>query len=192
LFCELFPFYHSFFQSNDKSSQYRQELGSALGVADRLHGKGNYIPEHMLLGLLLLPWARQTFPFLSSNGEKKSGDAYAMSRSIRQELDTNLLHLNLKKAIREQIAGLLSHLPLFSSNDRDKWPRWLSKKSYFKERSHFYMMYKEAYGGQPVEIKMVAKSSGKPTKKKKSGPSRGGRRPAFSIKEQKGGVFGFK
>jgi len=46
--------------------------------------------------------------------------------------------------------------------------------------------------GQPVEIKMVAKSSGKPTIKKKSGPSKGGRRPAFSIKAQKGGVFGFK
>lgn len=200
LFCELFPFYHSFFQSNEKSSQYRQELGNALGVADRLHGKGNYIPEHMLLGLLLLPWALHTFSLLNSNKAQKRGDAYAMSRSIRQKLDTNLLYLNLKKAIREQVAGLLSHLPLFSSNDRDSfqhplegynWPHWLSKKSYFKERSQFYMMYREAFGGQPAEIKMVA-MSGKSKRMKKRGVSKGGRRPAFSRNEQKGGVFGFK
>lgn len=192
LFGELFPFYNRLLLQSKNKSKYRQELIAALAVADRLHEKGSCIPEHMLLGLLLLPWAMYTFPALGSGDVQKRGDAYSLSLSIRKELDTNLLHLNLKKAIREQIAGLLSHLPLFASNDHDKWPRWLLKKSYFKERSQFYMLFREARGGKAVETLIMPRSSGKPRQKEKRGPSRGGRNPVFSRKEQKGGVFGFK
>ena len=109
----------------------REELGSALAVADRLNSEGSYIPEHMLFGLLLIPWAMHSYP-LQGETVWKSGEAFALSRNIRKELDKNLYDLNLKKAIREQIAGLLSHLPLLSNNDREKWPRWQKNKSYFK------------------------------------------------------------
>ncbi|MBC8318838.1 MAG: poly(A) polymerase [Desulfobulbaceae bacterium] len=192
LFGELFPFYNDLLLKGKDNLKYRQELVAALAVADRLHEKGNCIPEYMLIGLLLLPWAMYTFPVLANSTDQNRGDAYAMSLTIRKKLDINLLHLNLKKETREQIAGLLSHIPLFASNDGGTWPNWLSKKSYFKERSHFYMMYREAGGGKPVKALIVPRTSAKPKLKKKRGSSGGGRNPVFSRKEQKGGVFGFK
>ena len=91
---------------------------------------------------------------------------------------------------------LLINLPVFVRNaKKDKWPAWLSKKSYFKAGLHFFEVYREVKGGSAakafsLEPQGTRKRQSKPPRnRKRTGKS--SRTPAFA-KGAKGGVFGFK
>ncbi len=193
LFAELFPFYRSLLAADKKLVT---ELAALLAVSDRLQGDGGQMAESVLLGLILIPWAMANYPVLAgSDGE--FGDLFALSRQIRQDLDQHLQHLNLKRLIREEIAGMLSRLPLFACHARKGWPRWLQKKSYFKDSSRFYLMYCESKEGKPVaDLRPVAPPATSGGGKKPGGRGRRnkGRRQlaSFASDSQKGGVFGFR
>ena len=187
LFFVIFPFYENIISSreNEKTSL----LLSLFGVMDRLQKEGYKIPDHLLLALLLIPWVQHTFPLMQ---EKITGkEAYAMSRDIKTALDKNLPHLNIKRADKEHIAGLLANLSLFASLYKTgKWPRWLTRKSYFKEGSQFYRIFREASGGKPVTALKLDQKTVK-TKSRKRGSRSTGCKVA-SAPNTKGGIFGFK
>ncbi len=187
IFYEIFPFYRAVLAENEEKTEL---LSRIMAVLDRLHAQEEYIPEPVLLGFFLIPWAQMMFPQMQEN--LKNGDFYRLSLSIRSELDGILNHMNIKRATKEHIASLLSRLNLFALHDKDdKWPKWLAKKSYFKESSLFYMMYREAMGGKDVSSLKLAKPPSK-TSGRKRPPRRGSRGSAFARKGQKGGVFGLR
>lgn len=170
-------------------------LENHLSVIDRLRGEEVGLEDDLLLSLLLLPWARKSFGVASDH--LKIGEAFGRVRQIRDALKENLAHLDIKRAAKEKIAGKLGLLPLFEQNSSDKgWPRWLTKKSYFKDNLLFYHISVEADGGETVDADLFPRPA---AKKEKPRPSRNrprprqrGRGPAWAPRHQKGGVFGFK
>jgi poly(A) polymerase len=99
-------------------------------------------------------------------------------------------HLNIKRGDKEHIAGLLANLSLFSNEkNKGKWPRWLTKKSYFREGSQFYKIYQEALTGTPAQDLKFASVPGRQKGKKRS---RAGYKNVAFAPNTKGGVFGFK
>jgi len=170
-------------------------LENHLSVIDRLRGEEVGLEDDLLLSLLLLPWARKSFGVASDH--LKIGEAFGRVRQIRDALKENLAHLDIKRAAKEKIAGKLGLLPLFEQNSSDKgWPRWLTKKSYFKDNLLFYHISVEADGGEKVDADLFPRPA---AKKEKPRPSRNrprprqrGRGPAWAPRHQKGGVFGFK
>lgn len=187
LFYSIFPFYRETLEEEGEKNQIL--LSSILGVIDRLHNEKQRMQDALLFALILIPWAQANFPEMSK--KLKNGEIFALSRSIRLEFDKILGHLNIKRSSKEHIASLLSHLNLFTQNDNDgKWPAWLKKKSYFRESSQFYLIYREATGGKPVSSLKLPRSTSKSRPKRRK--PRRGRGPAFARSSQKGGVFGFK
>jgi poly(A) polymerase len=186
IFHTFFPFY-----SKEITEESRKSLVSCLAVADRLQLAGGRLPEAFLFGLLLLPWALQEFDLL--NTPAKGG---GLNRKVRDKVDQNLKHLNIKRSQKEAIATLLLNLPVFISNSvKENWPAWLSKKSYFKEGLSFFQVYQEATGGPVVkavnlELPRSGKKMNKPSGRGRK-RSKGSRTPAFA-KRTKGGVFGLK
>jgi poly(A) polymerase len=188
LFVELMPCYQKMLDPGVVTS-----LQAHLAVVDRLRAEGVVFDDDFLLSLLLLPWARKTFPELATS--LKIGEAFALCRRIRDALKKGLSHIDIKRATKENIASKLGLLPLFEQNVSVKgWPAWLKKKSYFHDNLPFYLMSAEAGGGelvdvsvfpQPVQRKERPRPTGKRTKRR-------GRGPAWSKSKQKGGVFGFK
>ncbi|MBI5557562.1 MAG: polynucleotide adenylyltransferase PcnB [Deltaproteobacteria bacterium] len=188
LFFVLFPFYQTVFADRNKGQQGL--LKRILSVIDRIHQEKQQMTEPFIMGLFFIPWAQHNFAEM--NLPLKNGQIHALFGELRNELDHHLQHLNISKAAKEHIAALLSRLGLFAAKDNDGvWPGWLTKKSYFKENSQFYMVYREATGGQPVadlELPRPEKKSRAP----RQSPGRSGRSPAFSRKKSKGGIFGLR
>lgn len=176
-----------------------ESLQSYLAVSDRLWAKGVVFSDDIFLSLLLLPWARKTYPEYAA--PMKIGEAFALSRRIRDDLKQDLAHIDIKRATKEQIAAKLGMLPLFEHNASAKgWPHWLQKKSYFKENLLFYLLCAEAGGGELVDDSICPKAKpiqqrrdrARPRPTGKKSRSRRGRGPAWSTSKKKGGVFGFK
>lgn len=192
LFFEIYPCYLYLL---DKEEEDKDLLLNIMAVIDRLRGRGIVLPESVLLALSLIPWAQHYFPKLATR-QKSLNFAYSLSRSIRERLEQEMAHLSLKRLVRAHIAGLISRLPLFAAYDNGKnWPAHLKKKSYFRESSQFYMIYREALGGEAVEsVNFAEKSAVKPRSGQKPRERRykGGGGPAFAPKGQPGGVFGLK
>lgn len=188
VFYELFPCYQGVFEDNGDERQ--ELLANIFGVIERIQSSQLQLSEAFLLGLCLIPWAQKNFPEMQE--QMKNGKLFGLSRKIKNELDSSLDHLNIKKATKEYIAALLARLNLFATNDKEgKWPSWLRKKSYFRDNSQFYMIYREATGGEPAEIDELPS----PEKKKRfhrQSPRRNGRVPSFTRKKEKGGVFGLR
>ncbi len=188
IFFFLFPFYKQIINPADKEDEKTRLLISLFKVIDRLHSQDKQIPDHLLLALILIPWAENSFSLMQDKITGKA--AFAMSREIKSQLENNMQHLNIKRADKELIAGLLANLSLFSSQkNKGKWPRWLTKKSYFREGLQFYKIYQEAHSGTPA-INLQFASSQVRTKNKKRG--RAGYKNVAFAPNTKGGVFGFK
>lgn len=187
LFFVLFPFYKEILTNGEDE---KKDLLALFAVIDRLHMDGLKIPDHLLLALVLIPWAQHTFPLMFKEGIK-SKEAYSLSRNIKAVLDNNLPHLNIKRADKEHIAGLLANLSLFASlRKTGKWPRWLTRKSYFREGSHFFRMYREAKEGKEAfSLQFSQKTKSSKIKKRSSGF---GRSKIAYAPNTKGGIFGFK
>ncbi|MFP3982509.1 MAG: poly(A) polymerase [Desulfurivibrionaceae bacterium] len=202
LFFEIYPCYLYLLENKEAGTKSLRDI---MAVIDRLRQKGCVLPEYILLGLTLIPWAQHHFPVLAEK-QKGLGAAYSLSRDIRDRLEQEMAHLNLKRAVRAQIAGLISRLPLFAAHDTGRnWPAHLKKKSYFSESSQFYLIYREALGGpevQSVNFSEIRPRKARPAQKPEGRPAGGqpnGKRrrktaggPAFAPKDQEGGVFGLK
>ncbi|MEW6518915.1 MAG: polynucleotide adenylyltransferase PcnB [Thermodesulfobacteriota bacterium] len=188
VFHVLFPFYQGVFAGKD--SERQELLARIFAVIERIQSSSKPLSEPFLLGLFLIPWAQQNFPEMQE--QLKSGKLHALSRRIKIELDTNLDHLNIKKATKEYIADLLARLNLFAAHESDgNWPSWLRKKSYFRENSQFYMIYREAAGGETAEVVELPVPE-KKVRHPRQAPRRSGRAPAFPREKSKGGVFGLR
>ena len=190
LLTSLLPFYAEVLAQGG----VEEELGQLLTAVDLAQSKGGRLKDDMLLAMLLLPWAKHRFPDLK--GGLKTGDAFALSRVIRDDLKHSMAHLDIKRALKEQIATTLSLLPLFTKNSGKNWPKWLTKKSYFTHGLLFYGLVQQAGGGDVVAESLWPKA---PRVAKKTTPvsaprprSKRGRGPAYSNSKSKGGVFGFR
>lgn len=190
LFVVLFPFYAEVLA--EKGEDHRQLLGRLCVVIDRIHGDDKQqLPEGLLLALLLIPWAQWCFSEMSV--ELKNGETYSLSRKIRDELEKRLRHLNIKRAVKEQIAALLARLNVFAAGyEEGKWQARLKRKSYFKENSQFYLLYREACGGEPAAELLINVPGRKKERAEKRPDRRKGRGPAFARQGVRGGVFGLR
>ncbi len=91
----------------------------------------------------------------------------AFAKATRTKIDHNLQHLNVKKAQKEALTRLLLNLPIFIRyGDNEKWPAWLTRKSYFADGLLFFRLYQEATGGPVVPGETVPQPKPAPTRKK--------------------------
>jgi poly(A) polymerase len=183
-----------------KGLSCREQLGKILAVIDRLNllqTKQNRPKpsQSFILALILIPWADRKYGL--SQQQLKGHAIFHFSKKLREDLDRNIgPQLNLRRSIRQEIAMLLTNLPIFMQHCRDgNWPKWLQKKSYFKDSSLFFHFYQEALTDQPVPERSVDHIVGSSDlenreqfDKKKSHRKT---KPAFSSR-RRGGVFGFK
>lgn len=188
LFFVFFPCYKGG-ETSGKQGVF-EELLNLLAVVDRLQSGECLLPDFMLLALMLLPWARVEMDLLSTL--RPTRDTYKLSRAIRAELDENLAHLDIKRAAKEAISGLLGNLPVFQTHATGRdWPKKLQRKSYFRDGLLFYQIYCEATGGKPV-AKIPAHMAQNHTMKakKRTKRRRSSRTPLLA--KTKGGIFGLK
>lgn len=187
LFFIAFPFYEKIITAQPEDCESLKHLLGILTVIDRLHGKGQKIPDSMVLALVLVPWAQESLSLMTA--VRKGAEAFAFSRRLRHDLDQILLHLNITKSMKEEMTALLTNLPLFQRYSKKKdWPKWLTRKSYYQKGFQFHRIYMEAMGGSPVEtLSLPSTSKHKPRKRPHR---RDSRTPAFTKK--KGGVFGLR
>ncbi len=193
VFFTLFPFYESLASDPDG----REEILNVLGVVDRLHAGGHKhkIPEYMLIGLLLYPWMKKEHDLL--NRELKGGGYRQLFNDVRGSLDKSVCgRFNIRRSAKEALTTLYVNMPNFYRCQKEKkWPKWLKRKSYFKDCSRFSALVVEAEGGRTAaeelfggaeETNAVSISN----QGNGNGRRRRGGEPAFSLK--KGGVFGLR
>jgi len=195
LFFLLLPCYDGIItREPEEPSAQTSLMFSLCQVIDRLHGEGSPLSEHLLLALLMLPWAQARFNLLNLQAESR--EAFTFSRTLRTQIDVHLEHLNVKRASREEITSLLVNLPAFVRHGAEQdWPGWLKRKSYFSDGLLFFHLYQEALGGAPANLALQPESCSSPKiVKSRTGkprpPRPESRTPAFSGK--KGGIFGLK
>ncbi|MDG4475574.1 poly(A) polymerase [Thiovibrio frasassiensis] len=195
MFFLLLPCYEGIISREPEApTEETQLLFSLCQVIDRLHSEGTPLPEHLLLATLLLPWAQARFNLLHLPAEGR--ESFVFSRNLRAEIDSQLVHLNVKRASREDITSLLVNLPVFVRHGAEQtWPAWLKRKSYFPDGLLFFQLYQEALGGSPADLAPRPEPSlpprhGKPRTGKSRKPRTESRTPSFSGK--KGGIFGLK
>ncbi len=203
LFFTIFPFYSYLLDEEDELSF----LKSMLQVIDRLQPAGAEdkvkIPEYMLLGVLLYPWLEKELKI--SQRELARGGYHELMIEIRSLLDKSISsRFNLKRGVKDSLAIMLVNQSNFLARYQQKqWPRYLQKKSYFKDCLRFCAIIIEARGGEKVDealfvsylqkkkkysavVPPPAVSGGNGESKKNHRRSQG--QPAFS--SEKGGVFG--
>ncbi|OGQ97524.1 MAG: poly(A) polymerase [Deltaproteobacteria bacterium RIFOXYD12_FULL_57_12] len=198
IFVVLLPFYKKYLL-DDAADTTRVRLLANLGIIDRIHGQGALLPDHLLLALLLLPWAKAELNLAAA--PQKGPQAHQFSRLLRARIDEILVPLNISRAVKEVVALLLANLPLFEQEDRKGseggWPKWLKKKSYFKDCERFYRLLHEVDRSPqplaPIDPELVNEITRPASRKSaKRRPShRGSRGPAFASNSG-GGIFGLK
>ena len=196
IFYVLFPFYRDV-HATPESTQNRELLLAIQAVVNRLHSKGMMLPDQLLFSLLLLSWAIAEYDLLNKN--YKGPEFHRFLHKIRNRLDEILGSMSIKRAHKESIALHLVTLPQFIRfADENNWPKWLKRKSYYRECDLFYRIFSEASTGKKVPEHIVAESVRQLTSKAKHKPSRkrrykkrGTPGPAFTGKKD-GGIFGLK
>ncbi|WP_232362474.1 polynucleotide adenylyltransferase PcnB [Desulfogranum mediterraneum] len=202
----LFPMYLPYLQDPSSREQVWGELQRLLQVLDRLQGarkegKAVQIPEFMLLAVLLLPWALRHFKLFET---QVRGQAYQqLAKKIRAELDLHIgEQFNIKRMAKDSLATLLINLPTFHALGKEQnLPKWLRRKSYFRDCSRFYGLYRESLGSFEVKAESFQQEQAggpapellpeKSVKSKGNGSGRrGGMNPAFSSSKE--GVFGLR
>ncbi|MEN8142982.1 MAG: poly(A) polymerase [Thermodesulfobacteriota bacterium] len=172
----------------------REQLARYFAVSDRLNAAGIQLPEPFLFTLLLLPWAQKEFGIPDSL--LKKGPGGGVVSKLRKRVDESLHHLNVKRHARDTITGLLVNLPVFIQHaGKDVWPKWLTRKSYFKDGLLFSQVYFEATGGEQVSIQQIEISEPvakprKQTARRRKSSAKGNRKPAFAA--ARGGIFGLR
>ena len=196
LFYVLFPFYQAVHNTPERKTN-RELFLKIQGVVDRLHSQNMHLPDQILFSLLLLPWAIAEYDLL--NIHIKGPEFHRFLQKIRGRLDDILGPMSIKRAHKESIALHLTNLPQFIRFSRENsWPKWLKRKSYYKECDLIFRIFSEASFGKEIPEHLVTKSvqqfrsasrqkaprKQRYKKKKSSGP-------AFAGKKN-GGIFGLK
>jgi poly(A) polymerase len=201
IFFSLFSIYKQIlFSPHAKNTSAREQIGKILRVIDRLNllqtNQNKSKPsQSFILALSLIPWAEEKYGL--TRQQLKGHAIFHFSKKLREDLDRNIgPQLNLRRSIRQEIAMLLTNLPILMQHRRNgNWPKWLQKKSYFRASSLFFHAYQEALTDQPVPSNFVEsiKDSQDIINKEQSDnlASRRKTKPAFSPR-RRGGVFGFK
>lgn len=192
----IFPFYKDILGPPEKSRNRKLFL-ALMGCIDRLLSRGVTIPDHLLFSLLLITWAIERFDVLNKN--LKGAEFHRFIKSIRAELDEILGHMSIKRATKESIALHIATLPQFMRYAKENsWPKWLKRKSYYRECDLFFRIFTEATGGKKIPERVVAdsvkyyagKTKSKPARKRRY-KKRGSPGPAFRNKKS-GSIFGLK
>ena len=196
IFYVLFPFYQPVHEA-PKGLQNRELLLAIQAVVDRLHSKGLILPDQLLFSLLLLPWAITEHNLLNQN--YKGANFHRFLHKIRGRLDEILGPMSIKRSHRESMALHLVTLPQFIRFAKENnWPKWLKRKSYYRECDLFFRIFSEASAGKKVPehlaAELVPQITAKPKRKpprKRRYPKRGTPSPTFTGKKN-GGIFGLK
>ncbi|MGE4560614.1 MAG: poly(A) polymerase, partial [Desulfobulbus sp.] len=202
----LFPLYREYLQG-EEGAVVRDELMRVFSVLDRLHSKDRgddepiKVPEFFLLATLLLPWACQRYKLPDTN--VRGQGFHRLSRMIRDDVDHSFGEpFNVQRMAKESMTTLLINLSTFHhTRSQGGDPKWLKKKSYYKDCSRFYDFYLEMQGIAAVQPdRFVVEPAPAEAMEVISLPEEGnghsgarGRRgvnPAFSSKTQ--GVFGLR
>ena len=200
----LFPLYQACLQE-EGGAQVRDDLIRVFSVLDRLHNKKRTendikVPEFFLLATVLLPWACQRYKLPETN--VRGQGFHRLSRTIREDVDHYFGQpFNVQRMAKEAMTTLLINLSTFHHyRSQGDDPKWLKKKSYYKDCSRFYDFYLEMQGVKAVELeRFVVESPPVEAMEVVSVPegngdsSTRGRRgvnPAFSSTTQ--GVFGLR
>ena len=163
IFFSLFPFYKKIlFQSPSEGPSYKDQLARIFAVIDRLNtpferaGNKPKPPHSFVLALILIPWANARYDL--SHQHLKGHAIYHFSKKLREDIDINIgLHFNLRRSLRQEMVSLLTNLPIFIQHHQDgSWPKWLRKKSYFKDSSLFFHFYMEAITKEPIPVPTVS------------------------------------
>ena len=195
VFFTLFPFYDQPTANDD----VLHELIAILTVIDRLHKNGRkksvHLPDYMLMALLLFPWLERELDL--SKRELKGGGYRHLFNDIRQSLEASICHrFNIKRSVKETMTMLFVNMPNFQKyQQQESWPKWLKRKSYFKDCARFSALIAEAQGGDVVSLELFTVAGGSGDVQLKSTNGGGGRgprggNPAFT--DKKGGVFGLR
>lgn len=201
IYTALFPSYKKILnQTFSEDQSYQQLLVRIFKTIDRTNElcqmrKIHRQRDYFLLALMLIPWAESRYQILSTF--RKGGPLFNIAKQIREDLNQSIgLDLNLRRSLRQEVVSLLINLSqLIHNKTQNGWPKWLKKKSYFKNSLLFYRFYLEATTGRPVSSETLdndttpAKQDNRDHKKQTNGKLN--YKPAFS-KKTKGGIFGFK
>jgi poly(A) polymerase len=204
IFFSLFHFYKKILlQSPPEGPLYKEQLTRIFLVIDRLNtllnDRGNKPkpPHSFILALILIPWANARYDL---SHQHLTGHAiYHFSKKLREDIDLNIgHHLNLRRSLRQEMVSLLTNLPIFIQHHRNgSWPKWLRKKSYFKDSSLFFQLYMEAITQRPINVPdgsidlLNGFSALKTSEHTDPRPARRQSKPAFSPKRGEG-IFGLK
>jgi poly(A) polymerase len=205
LWSALFPLYDEYLQGED-GEKIRRELLNIFAVLDRLHTQTEAdepvkIPDAILLAALLLPWACHRFNLPETN--VRGQGFYRLSCQIREDVDRSFGEpFNVQRMAKEAMTTLLMNLSTFHhARIQGIDPKWLKKKSYYKDCSRFYDIYLESQGiaavkaerfiveqppAETVEVLSPVPESIGESKSR----GRGGINPAFSSAQS--GVFGLR
>ena len=185
----ILPFYAPLIAPPGDDSPVLNRLLSMCGIIDRLQGEGQKMPEHIMLGLLYLPWAESELGLMKTVRQGRA--AHQLRMELLDGLTVNLQHLSIKRQVKEEVAALLANLPLYHHHaDKEDWPRSLTSKSYFQNGLHFCRLYRESLGEQAVApVEFEAPTEVRSTRKRSSRRNRYA--PAFASRT-KGGIFGLK
>jgi poly(A) polymerase len=195
LFYVLFPFYQPVHKAPD-TEQNRKLILAIQAVIDRLHARNMKLPDQLLFSMLLLPWAIAEFDLLSKN--HKGPEFHRFLQKIRKRLDEILGPMSIKRAHKESMAMHLANLPQFIRFARDNnWPKWLKRKSYYRECDLVFRIFSEATGGKRIPehivaeaVQQLSKARHTPSRRRRY-KKRGTPGPAFAAKKD-GGIFGLK
>jgi poly(A) polymerase len=204
----LFLLYREYLRG-EEGAMIRDQLLRVFTALDRLHVRGNdeeplKIPDFFLLATLVLPWACQRFQLPETN--VRGQEFHRLSRLIREEVDRSFGEpFNIQRMAKEAMTTLLINLSTFHhARSQGSYPKWLKKKSYYKDCSRFYEFYLETQGiasvrperfaveKPPPEVVQVVSmpENIKDGVSESSARGRRGVNPAFSSK--KSGVFGLR
>ena len=200
IFTDLFSIYReSIYSTMADGTPCRELLFNIFSMIDRINrvAKENGIPrqsDYFMLALILIPWADASYTLFS---EKLKGPAlFQIGKKIRADIDREIgPQLNLSRGVRQEITALLTNLSVLIHNRlKDSWPKWLRRKSYFKQCSVFYNCYMEAISGKELSAAHfdTAPNMHIPPKTISTKDSSAKRnRPAFAPRSKKG-IFGLK
>ncbi|MCL2789650.1 MAG: poly(A) polymerase [Desulfobulbus sp.] len=207
LWTTLFSLYTPLFEA-EHGERVREDLLRIFTVLDRIHAQHEgeapvKIPEHLLFASLLLPWARERFGLPETN--VRGANFHHLSRAIRKEIDLGFGEpFNVQRMAKEFLTTLLINLSTFHhARSQGDDPKWLKRKSYYRDCSRFYDIYLESQGipavtaerfavegGNEAEVVAVMPPVTEGGEGGAKGKGRNGMNPAFS--SAKTGVFGLR
>ncbi|MGI6657231.1 MAG: polynucleotide adenylyltransferase PcnB [Desulfobulbus sp.] len=211
LWTALFPFYAPLLEGPD-SKAVRTELLRVLTALDQLYPRTDgedsaRLAEFFLFAVLLMPWACHRFDLPATN--VRGQRFHHLLEQIRNDVDLMFGQpFNVPRMAKDRLATLLINLSTVHHAREQQGqggdPKWLQKKSYYKDCAQLYALWRASQGIAAIEPEQFIEEQPQrdaveviaPLPEAATGGAvprsrgRGGNgRPAFS--RERGGVFGF-